>query len=145
METGRECLCCKEVPKIIDKMNQMDIPVKCITEHPGFEAVCLNVWVLQTAYFQYRQHYGSTTPPTTLHEYVKTGVVCGIVCFLTFPSLFLFCYRKYRYTAYRQLTRWCWGWLGKDIRIILPACAVKKIRESFPSETYTGFQYPILS
>ena len=31
----------------------------CITEHEGFSAVCLNRWVLQTAYyFQYRQQYG---------------------------------------------------------------------------------------
>ena len=29
-------------------------PVQCITDHPGFEAVCLNVWVLQSAYFQFR-------------------------------------------------------------------------------------------
>ena len=27
--------------------------------------------------------------------------------------------RRYRYTAYRQLVRWCWGWLGRDIRVVL--------------------------
>lgn len=53
----------------------------------------------------------------------------------------LFC-RKYRYTAYRQLTRWCWGWLGRSVRVVLLACAVNKIRETFPSDTYTGFNFP---
>ena len=33
--------------------------VDCITEHEGFEAVCLNVWVLQTVFFSYRQQYGT--------------------------------------------------------------------------------------
>jgi len=30
----------------------------CITKHEGFDAVCLNLWVLQTACFQYFQLYG---------------------------------------------------------------------------------------
>ncbi|XP_078602809.1 uncharacterized protein LOC144876903 isoform X2 [Branchiostoma floridae x Branchiostoma japonicum] len=51
---------------------------------------------------------------------------------------------RYRYVAYRQLVRWCWGWLGARIRVINPACAVKKIRETFPSAQYTGFKYPPL-
>lgn len=29
----------------------------CITQHPGFQAVCLNRWVLQTAWYQYKQQY----------------------------------------------------------------------------------------
>ena len=28
--------------------------ISCITNHEGFESVCLNVWVLQAAYFNYR-------------------------------------------------------------------------------------------
>ena len=28
---------------------------RCIKQYPGFEAVCLNVWVLQTAWLQYKQ------------------------------------------------------------------------------------------
>ncbi|XP_078580082.1 uncharacterized protein LOC144864146 [Branchiostoma floridae x Branchiostoma japonicum] len=45
--------------------------------------------------------------------------------------------------AYRQLVRWCWGWLGAKIRVI-PACAVNKIRETLPSEEFIGFKYPPL-
>ncbi len=49
--------------------------------------------------------------------------------------------------AYQQLTRWCWQWLGRDIRVVLPSCAVTKIRSVFPSTTgeYTGFIFPELS
>ena len=43
-------------------------PVQCITDHPGFEAVCLNVWVLQTAYFQLRQEYGTKITPLTINK-----------------------------------------------------------------------------
>ena len=130
-------MCCKEIVKVVEKMNDLKKPVCCITEHAGFEAVCLNEWVLQTAYYQYRQQYGSDAHPTpTLHKYVKASVVLSF-------NLSLF-YRKYRYTSYRQLTRWCWGWLGKDIRVVLPSCAVVKIREKFPSESYGGFKYPTI-
>ena len=44
--------------------------------------------------------------------------------------------RKYQHTLhFGQLTRWCWGYLGKvEVRVPLPACAVTNIRETFPSE-----------
>ena len=32
-------------------------PPVCITQHPGFHAVCFNRWVLQTAWYQYKQQY----------------------------------------------------------------------------------------
>ena len=32
--------------------------VQCITQHEGFQPVVLDVNVLQTAYFNYRQQYG---------------------------------------------------------------------------------------
>ncbi len=34
--------------------------------------------------------------------------------------------------------------LGRNVRVVLPACAVKKIRETFPSDNYTGFHPTIL-
>ena len=52
--------------------------------------------------------------------------------------------RKYQDTAYCQLTQWCWGWLGRTVRVTLLACAVSKIRSVFPSEHYMGFQLPDL-
>ncbi|KAG1653159.1 hypothetical protein GQR58_025784 [Nymphon striatum] len=43
---------------------------------------------------------------------------------------------KYRYVAYRQFVRWCWGFLGKNIRVVIPSCAVTAIRNAFQSDTY---------
>ncbi len=63
MSTSEECVCCKEIANVVDKVNELnDSSVGCITEHPGFNS---DVWVLQTAYFQ---QYGVTTTPTSLHE-----------------------------------------------------------------------------
>ena len=44
-----------------------------------------------------------------------------------------------------KMVRWCWGWLGRDIGVVLPSCAVNFIRKSFPSSTYTVFSYPPIS
>ena len=61
-------MCCAEIDKIGEKMQEGPHEVSCITLHEGFEAVCLNVWVLQAAYFQYRQHYGNDTQDKPIHE-----------------------------------------------------------------------------
>ena len=34
----------------------------------------------------------------------------------------------FTFMSYLNLTSWCWGWLGKDVRVVLPSCAVNKIR-----------------
>lgn len=60
MDTGRECLCCEEVTSVAEKMSEV--------EHPGFTTVCLDIWVLQTAYYQYRQHYGTHGAHTSIQE-----------------------------------------------------------------------------
>lgn len=59
-----------------------------------------------------------------------------------YSNLSVFPCRRYRYTSYRQLVRWCWGFMGKNIRIVLPACVVKRVRMEFPSAEYAGFKYP---
>ena len=51
-----ECLCCSEITEMMNKRSTEE--VGCITLHPGFQSVCLNTWVLQTAYYSYRQQYG---------------------------------------------------------------------------------------
>ncbi|KAG1675536.1 hypothetical protein GQR58_014656 [Nymphon striatum] len=48
----------------------------------------------------------------------------------------LLTYKKYRYVAYRQFVRWCWGFLGKNIRVVIPSCAVTAIGNAFQSDTY---------
>ncbi|XP_077991059.1 uncharacterized protein LOC144445395 [Glandiceps talaboti] len=52
-------VCCREIPNISAKL-QADIEEpfpECITEHPGFLALCTNHWVLEVAWLQYRQQY----------------------------------------------------------------------------------------
>ena len=44
-----ECRCCTEVNRCSEKMEEIDMEGACITAHSGFDAVCLNTWVLQTA------------------------------------------------------------------------------------------------
>ncbi|KAK7502897.1 hypothetical protein BaRGS_00005846 [Batillaria attramentaria] len=113
MPSVRECKCCQEIPDV--RAMTEEEGVGCICQHPGFAAVCLNVWVLRTAYYHYRQQY------TTEIEDEN---------------------RRHRYTAYRQLARFIWQYLGRHIRVVLPACAVLTIRKAFPSAdgTYTGFK-----
>ena len=60
MPTARECVCCCEIDQVNEKKQETwsGSEVACIVDHEGFESVCLNVWVLQAAYFAYRYHYG---------------------------------------------------------------------------------------
>ena len=53
--------------------------------------------------------------------------------------MFFLNFRRKRYTAYRQLVRWCWHFLGKEVRVVIPSCGVVMIRTAFPNKNYTGF------
>ena len=77
------------------EVENMEEPPKCIVEHPGFQAVCLNYWVLRAAW-QYKQQYGVSAYEESDHK-------------------------KCRHIAYRQLVRWYWGSLGRDIGVTLPS------------------------
>ena len=84
----------------------------CITEHPGFCGVCLDMWVLQTTAHHIRHTHGqgaiAQAGPT--HKYVT---IRPLSAFCTLHSVTPHC-RKYRYIAHSQLTTWCWGYLGKQ-------------------------------
>lgn len=56
MLTVEECVCCQEQPRVSEKREQAPDST-CITEHHGFEPVCLNEEVLATAYSAYKQQY----------------------------------------------------------------------------------------
>ena len=109
MPTITESICCHDIPEVLARMEEefSEVEGKCITEHEGFDPVCLNPHTLRTAYFAYRQQY-NVNRNDALHE-------------------------RYRYTGYRQFVRWCWGYLGKDIVVTLPACVVITIRKTYPS------------
>ena len=58
MTTSHENICCFEVDRVVEKKDEGSSAVSCIIDNEGFHSVCLDVWVLQTTYFNYRQHYG---------------------------------------------------------------------------------------
>ena len=58
--TEEECLHCREINQVVAKLH---LPLageqlQCITQHPGFKPVILDVNVLETAYLRYWQQYG---------------------------------------------------------------------------------------
>lgn len=116
MRTIRESLCCKEVQRVMEKVDEYPEELDCITAHPGFRSVCLDRYVLETAYFQYVQQYGRQARLDASED------------------------EKSRHTAYRQMVRWCWQFLGRRVRVPLPSCAVTMIRNTFQSPEYRGFE-----
>ena len=43
MPTAIECVCCCEIQEFEDKKSDVTPAVKCITNHPGFCNVCLDI------------------------------------------------------------------------------------------------------
>ncbi|XP_067026011.1 uncharacterized protein [Acropora muricata] len=127
MNSINECVCCQEIDKMVETCQSIvsdgdsDCPPQCITQHPGFQPVCTNKYVLRTAWTQYKQQYGNAYEG---------------------PE-----HKHFRHIAYRQLARWCWGVLGKEVRVVLPSCAVMYIRAHFPPPgleenfEFEGFHY----
>lgn len=62
LPTGIE-FCCQEISQIIDKTAPEG--VGCIV---GFLNVYFNPWVLQTAFYSYRQHYGENAIEGAIKE-----------------------------------------------------------------------------
>ncbi|XDV48452.1 hypothetical protein PO909_017859 [Leuciscus waleckii] len=119
MPTERENICCLEIPQIVTRINQVPDIITCMTHHPGFEPVCLNVYSLQNALNVYRADYGALR-------------LRGIE-------------PRYRHLAYRTFVSWCWGYLGRKIRVVIPSCVVLRIRQEFPDAggSYVGFRPPL--
>jgi hypothetical protein len=116
-----------ELQVCLEKMDDAQIfygelePYDCITHHLGFQQNCLLWEVLDNEWKAYKQQYGA-------HSYESNSI-----------------HKRRRHVAYRQLARFLFGIVGRSNRYILPACAVSKIRETFPNENvqdvYTGFLY----
>ncbi|KAG1696945.1 hypothetical protein GQR58_006144 [Nymphon striatum] len=58
MTTANECICCREIVEVNNKLIEYAPPINCITDHPGFLSVCLDPYVLEAAYKAYKQNYG---------------------------------------------------------------------------------------
>ena len=74
MEREEESICCQEVDAVRNRIlkdvmeERLQAEPRCIVQHPMFEAVCLTVWVLQTAWLQYKQQYGSSAYERPEHK-----------------------------------------------------------------------------
>ncbi|KAL2079799.1 hypothetical protein ACEWY4_025543 [Coilia grayii] len=85
----------------------------CVVDHPGLEPVCLNVTITQI----------SANLCKTKYQFYRLSSL-------------------YRYLSYRSFVSWCWGFLGRKIRVVNPACVVLRIHSEFPDEEghYEGFK-----
>ena len=61
MPTTHESVCCTKIGQLWQKVEEQwpEIQISCITEHPGFQSICPDVWVLETAYYALRQQRGT--------------------------------------------------------------------------------------
>ncbi|CAL8370769.1 unnamed protein product [Arctogadus glacialis] len=69
MESVVESLCCREVSafwSLVEELSPRPADVTCLTQHPGFEACCLNLFVLKIAYTHFKQDHGPLQAST--HE-----------------------------------------------------------------------------
>jgi hypothetical protein len=119
MPTDKECFCCSESDLIIRVRGSND----CITEHKSFKSTVLNMDTLNTARHILKSF---TKDPEMKHKLTGTEN------------------RMWRFIAYRQIVSWInsWNTLGRHHRIVIPACAVIKIRELYPelSGDYVGYK-----
>ena len=103
-----ESICyCQEQNLEAVAVEQLEEPPGCIVYHPGFQAVCLNVWVLQTAWLQYKQQYGSKAHGGPEHQ-------------------------KKSSHSLQAVSEVVLGVLRIRISGALPSCAVNCIRTHFP-------------
>ena len=84
MPTTDESVCCIEIEQVWQKVvdQTLESHMKCVTEHLGLQSTCLVVWVLETAYYAYRQQYG--TENKTGKEYVSVYFLHLTVVFVFF-------------------------------------------------------------
>jgi hypothetical protein len=143
MSTASECVCCREICEICEVFQKLN---EFVHIFPASLTI-LDLLVSVSTFGYYRQptiNIGRSIEKRKPHYHYMSNNHYKHQYLVYLSTIVLYTHRKYRYVSYRQMIRWCWGWLGRSIRVVLPSCAVMKIRDTFPSETYTGFQYPTL-
>ncbi|XP_041481000.1 uncharacterized protein LOC121428454 [Lytechinus variegatus] len=106
-----DCICCREIEEVrfeADFHDDLHVGL-CITQVPSFDAAILDPVSLFIAW----QHFTERWRRQARSFAARNN-------------------EKYRYVAYRQFVRWCWGILGKDIRVQLPACVQSRIKTAYP-------------
>ena len=78
MGRAEACVCCQEIEAVKNKLveavtcGECEEQPTCITQHPGFHPVCINRWVLQTAWYQYKQQYKDPDMMALKINYIDT-------------------------------------------------------------------------
>ncbi|XP_063952817.1 uncharacterized protein LOC135153562 [Lytechinus pictus] len=99
--------CCREIPEVSFETDALG--VDCLTTTEAFESAILNPISLYIGWMEYTDRWRRAARAFGNRNN-----------------------EKYRYVAYRKVVRWCWGFLGKDIRVQLPACIHSKIMRAYP-------------
>ena len=138
MTTSHENICCSEVDRVVEKKEEGSSLALLTTK---FFIAC--VWTFGCC----KQPASTTSSSIMVWLKRRLYIVSTCTCILlnTCENLiffFSFLCRRYRFMAYSQLTGWCWSWSSRRVRVVLPSCAVTKIRNSFPSAAHAGFKYP---
>lgn len=119
MATDMESVCCVED----DDVKSVSGDYECIVNHPTFEHHILSQDGLQILRQVILQNSNKSFKKRELRKTMTN--------------------KNWRYLAYRQFVYWINSWknLGKGYRVVIPSCAVKKIRESYPEQSgvYVGF------
>ena len=73
--TKKECLCCLSVTEIDRKRNEKG--VRCITLSLGFQANRLDIDVLETSFYEYKETHGPSKEDEEIHEYAYRKAVAS--------------------------------------------------------------------
>ncbi|XP_044022995.1 P2X purinoceptor 7-like [Siniperca chuatsi] len=118
MPTEDQNVCCKDLNAVQNRYGELPEEPWCGTLYPGLEPVCLKPYSLQNTLNTYQADHG----PLEMKERAVRA----------------------RYLAYRCFASWCWGYLGKHNRVVIPFCVVLHIQEYLDEDgEYTGFKPPI--
>jgi len=127
MERAQSCVCCQEIEQVKNKLieavssGECEEQPKCITQHPGFHPVCTKRWVLQTAWYQYKQQYKDSYDGAEdkLFRHCLQAIIGSMVL----------------------------GNIRERNQVVLPSCAVMCIRNFYPQPgpeeefIFKGFHY----
>ena len=117
MDSPRECVCCWELEQVHEIA--LSCNTACVTSIKAFEDVCLNRDVLETAIATRRIMLGKCPGDSNRGN----------------PDFCRLAYSNFVHWIFKKS-------LGRNNRIVLPACVVTKIRKQFPNACdapYIGF------
>ncbi|CAG9760669.1 unnamed protein product [Ceutorhynchus assimilis] len=115
MPTENECVCCLGNDNIVIVTNENC----CITFHDSFENIVLNIDSLNI---------------------VRHNLVSQCKSKISKDRYKIVTNKLWRHLAYKNFISWINSWttIGRNNRIVIPACVVRQVGQRFPEET--GFK-----